>query len=363
MRKAFDVHFHYTFQVPLQESVEAFKETFALYGVDRKAFMALGYKDVQDDGNFEHDHCCNVRSLFYKYAFAPKGYAFGHLIYDGKMTDEERADDLLRQAQEFYTAGGDGFKMIEGHPRCSRFFGYQIDEPVYEKFFAFMEEKQFPIMLHLANPAENWDLEKCSEWARTHGNFYDDTYPTKEEYHKKLERVMQRHPNLKIILAHFGFMSYDVDMAKHFLDTYPNAMLDTTPGGEQLLRMDKDWAIWKPFFQKYYKRILFGTDTFNTSRPLDKEWLLIRPMLVKNFFETDEAALYYADPYTGHGKDFTSEMLDRIYYDNAYEYLGEPHPLDKVYLAEEAERVLTIIQDDFDRKDMEYVIKTVRKEK
>ena len=361
MRKVFDVHFHFSFRVPLEESVESFRQTFDLYGVDRKAFLALGYKSGNGEFGYDHDYCCNVRALFYKYSFAPKGYAFGHLTYGKNLSEKELADDLLLQAQEFYNAGGDGFKMIEGHPVCSRFFGHQIDDLVYEKFYTFMEEKQFPILLHLANPAENWDVEKCSEWAREHGNCYDDTYPTKEEYHKKLERVMQRHPNLKIILAHCGFMSYDINMAAKFLDTYPNSMLDVTPGGEQLLNMDKNWDIWKSFFKKYYTRIVFGTDTFNTTVPIDKEWLLVRPTLVKKFFETDEDALYYTDPYKGHGKDFTPNMLDKIYYDNAYAYLGEPRELDREYLKNKALTLLSQVSDDLDKRDLEYVITCLQK--
>ncbi len=362
MRKVFDMHLHFAFEVPIEQSIAAYKETFNLYGVERMAFLSLCFGD-RDDGKMILSPCCNLRAMAYKKAFSSKGYAFAHLIHyhpfkEERPSDEEISKEYLNQVKEYYNAGFDGMKMFEAQPTASRFLEQNIDEKVYDKFFDFAEEKGFPIIMHHANPAVNWNEESCSDWVKQHGNFYDESFPTKEEFHNQLFRRLEKNPKLKIILAHMGFYSHDRTLAERFL-SYPNTMLDTTPGGEQLVYMSNRWDIWKSFFEKYYQRITFGTDTYNTAVPLDnptKEWLLIRPTLVKNFFENNGNFDYVGSSYVGRGKDFTSEMIDAIYFDNALRYFGEPKEINDKYIKKTAKQLLKEVKTDYDKNDLEYIL-------
>ena len=96
-------------------------------------------------------------------------------------------------------------------------------------------------------------------------------------------------PELKLELAHFGFMSYDVAEAENFL-SYKNTFFNLTPGGEQLINMSCEWDRWLPFFKKYHDRILYGTDFYAFPKKDEKEWWIAfrrRHDFLRRFFETD----------------------------------------------------------------------------
>ena len=103
--------------------------------------------------------------------------------------------------------------------------------------------------MHIANPDENWDLDNASEYAIQQGRVYASTYISKDEITAQLFNVLEKHPKLKLTVAHFGFFSKNYSDAERFM-SYENSVLDITPGGEQLINMSKDWLKWQPFFEK-----------------------------------------------------------------------------------------------------------------
>ena len=44
---------------------------------------------------------------------------------------------------------------------------------------------------------------------------------TKEELYSEVEQVLRQHPGLKVILAHFYFLSADLPRARRFMDEHP----------------------------------------------------------------------------------------------------------------------------------------------
>ena len=48
----------------------------------------------------------------------------------------------------------------------------------------------------------------------------------------EVDHVLERHPGLRAIFAHFYFLSADLKRAGRFLDEHPNVCLDLTPGSE-----------------------------------------------------------------------------------------------------------------------------------
>ena len=72
--------------------------------------------------------------------------------------------------------------------------------------------------------------------------------------------LLDRHPKLKIIFAHFFFMSAQLPRLSVIMDKYPNIMVDTTPGIELYENLSANPEGAKEFFRKYEDRVVYGTD-------------------------------------------------------------------------------------------------------
>jgi hypothetical protein len=111
------------------------------------------------------------------------------------------------------------------------------------------------------DPETFWDAESVPAWARERGWFYGDgSFPSKEQIYGEVDRVLQRFPRLRIVFAHFYFLSADLARLGGFLDAHPTVSLDITPGGEMYWNFASDRTQARDFFTAYSDRILFGTD-------------------------------------------------------------------------------------------------------
>lgn len=360
MEKVFDLHIHYTFQIPLRETAEIFKEEFSFTETEKFCFLSLPHHS--DGKRVDFDEMQNLKGLFLKQAFSPNAYAFAGLEHPDRHDDTEAvANDFLAQAKRYFSVGYDGIKMLEGYPSLVKAWSLPLDSPIYDKFYRFAEEVGFPVLMHLANPKENWDIHSASPDAIALGRVYDTTYPTKEDLTEQVFRILQKFPKLKLILAHFGFMSYDVEEAERFL-SYPNTSFDITPGGEQLLRMQKEWDSWLPFWKKHQERIFYGTDFY--AFPKDDTWETAfnrRPKFLRQFLETDGEYIYLDEPF--HGVNLDEAMRDKLYRENFLRLLGTPKTIDLVYLRQEAERLLSVKnkRSPYADSDLQYVLQTLDK--
>jgi predicted TIM-barrel fold metal-dependent hydrolase len=178
-----------------------------------------------------------------------------------------------------------------------------------------------------------------------------------------LDGIMKKHPKLRFALAHFGFMSYDVEQARRWLD-YENTVFDLTPGGEQLLKMGKEWNEWEKFFAEYEDRIIYGTDYY--AFPQDEKWeenFLRRPKFLREFFETNTEHEYVGRPFRGVKLD--EDILQKIYWDNAMGWFGEPKKIDLVYMQKKAEELLQkpSKRAKFADEDLRYILKNISEKK
>ena len=358
MENVFDVHIHYTFDIPLQETVAIFKEEFTATQTDTYCFLSLPHHAA---GNtVTYDEMQNIKGLYLKHAFSPNAYAFAGLVHPTDHSDTDKvAESFLNQAKEYFSVGYDGIKMLEGYPSLLKAWHLPINSPVYDKFYAYMEQNGFPIIMHVANPAENWDIKKASPDAIAAGRVYDVSYPTKDEITSQVFSVMEKFPNLQLILAHFGFFSEEMDNAERFL-SYPNTRLDITPGGEQLIYMQKNWDKWLPFWEKYQDRILYGTDFY--AFPKDENWEIAytrRPQFIRAFLETNKEHTYLNEPFQGVLLD--KSLRDKIYRENALKMLGEPKKVDLSYMCIEAQRLLKIGNklSKYAEEDLKYILSNI----
>ena len=202
----------------------------------------------------------NVLGMLAKAMNPEKVYFFGglhHYLPGASETDK----DLARQARVLIEAGCDGIKMLEGKPTVRRRIGLRLNDPVFDGFYDFMQSQGMPILSHACDPDVCFDSERCPEAFRKCGYFYaDDPFLAEKQIRDEVASVLKKFPRLKMIMAHFFFLSTDIDVARRFLDEHPSALLDLTPGGEMYVSFSPNPKAWREFFTTYQDRIILGTD-------------------------------------------------------------------------------------------------------
>lgn len=366
MKKVFDAHVHHLFEMPIEEAIRIFKLEFPVTKTEKQAFMSLP-NNVSPEKEFYLDQMQNMRMLFLKYSFSPNAYAFSgleHPLNVAEMDDEYLSKEYLRQAEEYASVGYDGMKMLEGYPSMRKAMKRQLCDKVYDRYYSFLEENGIPIIMHVANPETFWNVEDIDEYSKKMGRGCDKSYPTKAQLHEEVDGIMKKHPKLRLALAHFGFMSYDIEQAKRWLDEYEHTMFDLTPGGEQLLKMGNEWDKWSKFFEEYQDRIIYGTDYY--AFPQDEKWeenFLRRPKFLREFFETDTEHSYNGRPFRGIKLD--ENILQKIYWDNAMKWFGEPKKIDFAYMQKKVEELLgkPNKRAKFANEDLRYILKSINEKK
>ena len=151
---------------------------------------------------------------------------------------------------------------------------------------------------------------------------------TKKQYSEILD-VLQNNPTLKVIFAHFFFMSAQLDRLAGYLDQFPNMAVDLTPGIEMYYHFSQNIQKTRDFFMKYQDRILFGTDIGARALLVDpangiqldesqKRVFVVRSFLEKEGeFHLDENGFLFGDSKVPlYGLDLPTTVLEKIYYKN-----------------------------------------------
>ncbi|NIN10780.1 MAG: amidohydrolase family protein, partial [Gemmatimonadales bacterium] len=187
----------------------------------------------------------NPVALLVKALHPGRFYAFGGLHYK-KVGGEH--EDFAEQARRLLQAGCDGMKMIEGKPTTRKALGHPLDDPMYDDYYAFMEQVGAPILFHVGDPRTFWDPELCPPMAKEHGWFYGDgSFPTLDQLYREQQSVLESFPDLRVIFAHFNFRSDDIAAARGLLDRRPQVSFDITPGGEMYVNFTEDPDLWRGF--------------------------------------------------------------------------------------------------------------------
>jgi len=247
--------------------------------------------------------------------------------------------------------GVDGIKLIEGKPNMRKLLPIpDFDDMVWDPFFSYCENKQIPILWHVNDPEEFWDKAKIPSWAEIQGWYYDETFVNNEEQYRQIYKVLERHPNIKIIFAHVFFMSNQLDRLQKLLDTYKNVMIDLTPGIEMYINFSNNLVNAKKFFIKNQDRIIYGTDigarAVIGNQPVNEKECFDRVEIVRSFLEKEKVEvkadgnfLIGFNDFTLNGLKLPKEILDKIYYDNFRIFTGNTKKINKRLVMKEAKRL------------------------
>jgi hypothetical protein len=285
---------------------------------------------------FPRDVSVNVASMFFKVRYPGRVYVFGGLDHD---TPEERAGrpDFLGQAQTLIKMGVDGFKMWEGGYFLRETTGLALDAPEYDAYYALLESQGLPILYHVS-----------------------------QDYRPEIDRMLVKHPHLKVIFAHFYGGSRDMVRLRRFFDTWPNTYVDLAPG--MILRgLSENCHEAHQFFTEYADRILFGTDASATSpQSVDRGKLLVRFIrrLLERADNLDLAEIGVTQPvddpslnpsqrqsrwefWADHGLYLTDDVLARIYSGNFVRIVGpKPRPAHPGVVLEQCQRLMTRVSQN-----------------
>jgi predicted TIM-barrel fold metal-dependent hydrolase len=270
----------------------------------------------------------NAAALAFKEHHPERVFLSGALAYGPALADLAHApSNLAAQVRALQAQGFDGLKLIEGKPQVRKLLPYPLDGPLYAPLWAVLEQEQVPVVLHVADPDEFWDAERCPTWARDSGwDYSDGTYPSKEALYAEVDHVLARHPRLRIIFAHFYFLSRELDRAARFLDAHPSVCFDLAPHMDMYTDFSEDPSTTRDFFLAYQERIVYGTDTDTRAIERGPEAVsLMRfiPRLIRAFLE-QEGPLALPGPTRYRGLGLPRPALEAIYHANIERMVAGP---------------------------------------
>lgn len=278
-----------------------------------------------------------------KAAYPDRFYVFAGLDHSQLWSAGALATpSLAEQVDRAIGIGADGLKLIESKPTHRGMVDVPLDSDYYAGMFARLEETGLPVLWHVADPEEFWDPETTPGWAKSQGWGYDSTTIAKEQLYAEVDSVLKRHRRLRVIFAHFYFLSADLPRAAKLLDAYEGVYLDLAPGIEMLYNMSREPEAAREFFMRYADRIVFGTD-IESGATLDQAE--IRAGIISRWLETDDefrlpdgADYCLGPPEDGviRGMRLPQDALAKIYAGNFTRLVGgRPRPLNRALALEE----------------------------
>jgi predicted TIM-barrel fold metal-dependent hydrolase len=237
---------------------------------------------------------------------------------------------VIRQLDQDFAAGAIAvkiYKTIGMQIRTKAGPFLMADDPVFDPIYRHIAAQHKTVVAHLAEPSSCWEppnpaspdygyyQKYTAEYAYLHPE-----YPSKAEILAARDRVLAKHPQLRMIGAHLGSMETDVQGIAQRLDRYPNFAVDTAGRVHYLALQPRDKV--RAFLIKYQDRILYGTDlsllpTDDAEKTLrkwtdtyERDW---------KYFATDQTVEYKG--HTMQGLRLPKAVLRKLYRGNAVRWL------------------------------------------
>jgi predicted TIM-barrel fold metal-dependent hydrolase len=292
-------------------------------GTDRMALVSI--QNPSEGAGLPQSLCMKSERPNRFYVFA--GLNHGTRLSGGRA----QAPGLVEQVNDFVACGCNGLKMIEGKPTARQEMNVPVTDAYFRDYWARVEELALPIIWHVNDPEEFWDPERIPRWAAERKWGYGPDDVQKEPLYAEVDEVLRKHPQLKIIFAHFYFLSADLPRAARFFDKNPSVLFDLAPGIEMLYNISRDPDAGRAFFVKYADRIVYGTDLFSGLTPPQaraRAGIVLRWLGTEDRFRVpSEADFLLGPPEDGEirGLGLPPDALKRILREN-FERLAGPRP-------------------------------------
>ena len=204
-----------------------------------------------------------------------------------------------------------------------------VDDPLFDPIFNYLARSGIPALMHIGEPLRCWQpLDEDGphdSYYRLHPEWhmYDKPdYPSHRQIMDARDRMLARHPKLRVVGAHLGSLEYDVKEIARRLEQYPNFAVDTSARMRDLALQDPETV--RQFFAAYPDRILFGTDIVARqalSELPDAErdaWLArIEAVYDREFAYYETEQVFQVVNREVRGLGLPEAVLTRLYHDNA----------------------------------------------
>lgn len=152
---------------------------------------------------------------------------------------------------------------LEVRDREGRFV--MVDSPLLAPIFDFIAREDRALIMHTGEPRACWlPLDPASphfDYYREHPQWHmhgRPEFPSHAELILARDRVLERHPKLRVIGAHLGSLEYDVGELESRFQRYPNFWVDTAERLLDLCLQPHERV--RAFFEAYPDRVLYGSD-------------------------------------------------------------------------------------------------------
>jgi len=176
-------------------------------------------------------------------------------------------------------------------------------------------------------PLEEMTVNNDRKYFEENPQYHAYLHPEIPYYWKHIEardRVLEKHPDLRLVGCHLGSLEFDVDTLAGRFDKYPNLAVDLAARICHLQVQDREKV--RRFFIKYQDRLLYGTDlavgsSYGESR-LAENLELIEATYNRDYryFATDEEMEVPEVNGKFHGLALPAEVLKKIFRDNAVKW-------------------------------------------
>lgn len=211
------------------------------------------------------------------------------------VTFDPAAEGNLELVKDAVSRGADGVKLYIGHGAKTGkgpFHVMPIDDPRLEPFWAWAEEVQLPVLMHV-----NLTL------------YWDETVS-----------LLEKHPNLRLCLPHFGLHKNTESRLNRLgwlFDRYPNVYSDMSYGHHSFHAGGfESLAKWRSrsraFMQKYAHRLMYASDMVLEATKTE-EYIVHTLRSYRQFNESERFRLYLVPSKVMHGMNLDDDTLSKMY--------------------------------------------------
>jgi predicted TIM-barrel fold metal-dependent hydrolase len=143
-----------------------------------------------------------------------------------------------------------------------------IDDSRFDPVLDFIQKHNRTLVSHIGEPRNCWlPLEEMTvggdrEYYRNHPQYHAFLHPEIPSYWDQInarDRMLEKHPGLRVVGCHLGSLEFDVDELAKRLDKYPNFSVDMAARIVHFQVQDQQKV--RRFILKYQDRLLYATDS------------------------------------------------------------------------------------------------------
>jgi predicted TIM-barrel fold metal-dependent hydrolase len=207
-----------------------------------------------------------------------------------------------------------------------------IDDARFNPILEFIQNQDKTLVAHIGEPRNCWlpleamTVEGDRNYYREHPQYHAFLHPEIPTYWDQIkarDKMLEKHPQLRVVGCHLGSLEFDVEELAKRLDKYPNFAVDMAARIVHFQVQDQKKV--RDFILKYQDRLLYATDSEigvgdgESDIPSQLSELETVYQRDYRYFATDQmldVAQVRAD-FKAHGLALPRGVLKKIYFENA----------------------------------------------